>query len=508
VGNGFGIQMPKHVNNSCIWRRIGMKLQKLVKEIEIISSKGNLDVEINGIAYDSRKVKKGNLFICVSGYTQDGHDYISDALQKGAAAFIVEKDVDVKGAAVVKVQSSRAAMPLLASTFYNNPTHRLRLVGITGTNGKTTTTYLIKSIIEANKQRIGMLGTISTQIGDKIVVSSRTTPESLDLQSLFREMADSDIDYAVMEVSSHSLELGRVEGCNFRIGVFTNLTQDHLDFHKTIENYRNAKKKLFYKTKVANIINIDDEHGRIIADEVGKLEVKLITYGIDNKADIMAKNIDITAKGVSFTLVTPEYETELIIKIPGKFSVYNALAAATVAYVEGIGRDEIREGLNNVDNVPGRSEIVNTNTPYTVIVDYAHSPDGLQNILASVKEYAKGRVITLFGCGGDRDKEKRPIMGEIAGRMSDYCIITSDNPRSEEPMDIIRQAEAGIKPTGCDYICIENRRDAIKFGLKMARPDDIVLLAGKGHETYQVLKDRTIPFDERDIVEELLREEI
>ena len=489
-------------------RGIGMKLRELLKDIEIISSKGDLDVEINGIVYDSRKTKKGNLFICISGYTQDGHKYISDALQKGAAAFIVEKDVDVKGASVVKVQSSRTAMPLLASTFYNNPTQRLRLVGITGTNGKTTTTYLIKSIMEANKQKTGLLGTISTQIGDKIFVSSRTTPESLDLQSLFREMADSDIDYAVMEVSSHSLELGRVDGCNFRIGVFTNLTQDHLDFHKTIENYRNAKKKLFYMTKGANIINIDDEHGRIIADEVRKLGIQLITYGIDNKADIMAKNIDITAKGVTFTLVTPEYETELSIKIPGKFSVYNALAAATVAYVEGIGRDAIREGLNNVDNVPGRSEIVKTNTPYTVIVDYAHTPDGLQNILASVKQYAKGRVITLFGCGGDRDREKRPIMGEIAGRMSDYCIITSDNPRSEEPMDIIRQAEAGIKSTGCDYICIENRRDAIKYALTMAKPEDIVLLAGKGHETYQVLKDRTIPFDERDIVEELLREEI
>jgi UDP-N-acetylmuramoyl-L-alanyl-D-glutamate--2,6-diaminopimelate ligase len=321
-------------------------------------------------------------------------------------------------------------------------------------------------------------------------------------------MADNDIDYAVMEVSSHSLELGRVDGCNFRVGIFTNLTQDHLDFHKTIENYRNAKKKLFYMTKGANIINIDDEHGRIIAEEAGRLEIPLITYGIDNKADIMAKNIYITAKGVCFTLITPDYEEELSIRIPGKFSVYNALAAASAAYVEGVSGAVIREGLANVKNVPGRSEILKTDTPYTIIVDYAHTPDGLQNILASVKEYATGRVITLFGCGGDRDKEKRPMMGDIAGRMSDYCIITSDNPRSEEPMSIIKQIEDGIKSTDCDYICIENRRDAIKFALKMAKSDDIVLLAGKGHETYQVLKDRTIPFDERDIVEELLREEI
>lgn len=485
-----------------------MKLKELLKGVDIISSKGDMDLEINGIAYDSRKIKNGNLFICVSGYTKDGHSFINDALKKGAVAIMVEKDVEIEGAAVVKVISSRSAMPLLALNFYDNPTQKLRLVGITGTNGKTTTTYLIKSIMEANGQKTGLLGTISTQIGDKVFVSSRTTPESLDLHSLFREMADSNIDYAVMEVSSHSLELGRVEGCNFRIGVFTNLTQDHLDFHKTIENYRNAKEKLFRMTNGANIINIDDEHGRIIADEVDAPGVRLITYGIDSKADIMAKNIAITAKGVVFTLVTPEYEIELAIRIPGKFSVYNALAAASVAYAEGISKEVIRQGLNKVDNVPGRSEILNTDTPYTVIVDYAHTPDGLQNILASVKEYAKGRIIALFGCGGDRDRDKRPIMGEIAGRMSDYCIITSDNPRSEVPMEIINQIEAGIKSTECDYICIENRRDAIKYALKTARADDVVLLAGKGHETYQVLKDRTIPFDERDIVEELLREEL
>ncbi len=485
-----------------------MKLQELLKGIDTVSSKGDMDIEINGIVYDSRKAKKGNLFICVSGYTQDGHNYVNDALQRGAAAFIVEKDIDVEGAAVVRVKSSRLAMPVLATNFYGNPTQKLRLVGITGTNGKTTTTYLIKSIIEANRQRTGLLGTISTQIGDKVFMSSRTTPEALDLQSLFREMADSDIDYAVMEVSSHSLELGRVEGCNFNIGVFTNLTQDHLDFHKTIENYRNAKKKLFYMTTGSNIINIDDEHGNIIAEEVKALNTRVITYGIDNNADIMAKDIEISSKGVIFTLVTPEYEIELGIRIPGKFSVYNALAAASVAYAEGIGGETIKEGLEKVENVPGRSEIIKTDTQYTVIVDYAHSPDGLQNILASIREYVKGRIITLFGCGGDRDKEKRPIMGAIAGRMSDYCIITSDNPRSEEPMDIIRQVEVGIKSTGCDYICIENRRDAIKYALSMAKADDVVLLAGKGHETYQVLKDRTIPFDERDIVEELLREEV
>lgn len=485
-----------------------MKLGELLRDIDVISSKGDLDVEINGIVYDSRKARKGDLFICVSGFTKDGHDFIGDALQKGAVAFVVEKDVDVKGAAVVRVPNSRLAMPRLASVFYGNPTQKLRLIGITGTNGKTTTTYLIKSIMELNGSKTGLLGTISTQIGGKTFESSRTTPESLDLQNLFREMADCGTDYVVMEVSSHSLELGRVEGCDFQIGVFTNLTQDHLDFHNTIENYRNAKKKLFYMTKKANIINIDDEHGRIIAEEVKNLKTPLVTFGIDNNADIMGKNINVTSKGAGFTLVTPDYETEIEIKIPGKFSIYNALAAASAAYVEGVDKAVIKEGLGKVENVPGRSEVIKTDTPYTVIIDYAHTPDGLRNILAAIRQYAKGRIITLFGCGGDRDKGKRPVMGEIAGKMSDYCIITSDNPRSEEPMEIIKQVEAGIKPTGCDYICIENRRDAIKFALTMAKPDDIVLLAGKGHETYQVLKDRTIPFDERDIVCELLREEI
>lgn len=485
-----------------------MKLREILADIDIVSFKGDMDLEIKGLAYDSRKVRAGDLFICVSGYVQDGHNYINDALSKGAAAFIVERDVEAAGAAVVKVKSSRAAMPLLASGFYGNPTEELQLVGITGTSGKTTTTYLLKSILEAAGKKTGLLGTISTQIGDKVYVSSKTTPESIDLQCLFREMADMHMDYAVMEVSSHSLELGRVDGCRFSTGVFTNLSQDHLDFHKNMDSYREAKKKLFYKTRNANIINIDDKHGSLIAAEIKSLKTPLITFGIDNEADIMAKNIDINSKGVSFILRTPQYEAELKIKIPGKFSVYNALAAASVAYAAGIDKDAIRDGLFKVDCVPGRSEIIQTDTPYTVMIDYAHKPDGLEKMLTTIRQYAKGRIITLFGCGGDRDKEKRPMMGKIAGELSDYVIITSDNPRSEEPMEIIEQAEAGIKATSCDYICIENRRDAIKYALKIAKPDDIVLLAGKGHEPYQVLKDRTIPFDERDIVAELLREEI
>ena len=484
-----------------------MKLKDLFEGIEIISVEGSLDTEISSIAYDSRKTAVDSLFICISGFVQDGHKYAADALAKGAAALLVEKDVEVEGATVIKVKNTREMMPLLAARFYGRPTEHLRLIGLTGTNGKTTTTYFVKSILDEAQKKTGLLGTISTKIGDKEFMSSRTTPESLDLQKLFCEMVKMEIDYAVMEVSSHSLELGRVDGCKFHIGVFTNLTQDHMDFHKTVENYRNAKKKLFYKTTCANIINIDDEHGRIIANEISSLETRLLTYGIDNKADIMAKDIHIDARGVRFTMVTPDYEIPLENRIPGKFSVYNSLAAAAVAYVEGIDGEIIRSGLANAAVVPGRSEVVNIDKPYTVIVDYAHSPDGLENILNAVREYAKGRIITLFGCGGDRDKEKRPMMGEIAGRLSDYCIVTSDNPRTEDPGEIIRQAEYGVKMTGCRYICIENRKEAIKHALKIAQENDIILLAGKGHETYQVLKDRTIPFDEKEIVQELIREE-
>jgi len=485
-----------------------MKLKSLIKGVDALEVDGSLELDISGISYDSNYTKKGDLFICIKGFAADGHDFVRAAAGKGAAAVIVEKDIGDLGITVVKVKDSRKAMPVIASNFYRKPADKLKLIGITGTNGKTTTTYMVKSILEADGKKTGLLGTIQNHIGSRVVPATRTTPESLDLQRIFREMADEDVEYAVMEVSSHSLELGRVDGLVFRSGIFTNLTQDHLDFHKTMENYRNAKKKLFYMTKKANIINIDDPSGRLIAEEVKACGTRLFTYGIENQADISAKNIEMEPWGAGFTLVTPRYSMDIEIKLPGRFNIYNALAAATAAYAEGIGRKSVKKGLERMSNVPGRSEIVYADTPYTIMIDYAHSPDGLKSILSSIRQYAKGKIITIFGCGGDRDREKRPIMGEIAGKLSDYCVITSDNPRTEEPMEIIKQIEAGIKLTDCDYICIENRRDAIKYALTVAREGDMVLLAGKGHETYQVLKEGTIHFDEREIVRELLREEI
>lgn len=485
-----------------------MKLSEVVHGIDIIDRYGNMEIDIKDIVYDSRKVSPGCVFICVTGFKVDGHKYIEDAIKMGAVAAIVEKDVEAKGITLVKVADTRKCMPILGSNFYEHPTNTLKLVGITGTNGKTTTTYLIKSILDHAHKKTSTIGTISIRIGEVEVPSSRTTPESIDLQQLFKEMLKKDMEYSVMEVSSHALDLGRVDNCSFRIGIFTNLTQDHLDYHKNFDNYREAKKKLFYKTTHANIINIDDMHGRIIADEIKSLKTDLITYGIDSNADIMAKNIEIDVKGVKFTLITPKYSIEIENKTPGRFSVYNCLAAAAVAYAEDISKDIIKEGLINLDNVPGRSEVLNIDRPYSVIIDYAHSPDALENILNAVRQYAKGKIITVFGCGGDRETEKRPVMGEVAGRLSDYCVITSDNPRSEEPDSIIKQIEQGISSTKCDYICIENRRDAINYALKIAKQDDIVLLAGKGHETYQVLKEGTIHFDEREVIRELIREEV
>ncbi|MGI5998118.1 MAG: UDP-N-acetylmuramoyl-L-alanyl-D-glutamate--2,6-diaminopimelate ligase [Lutispora sp.] len=485
-----------------------MKLSELMENINILRYHGDLDREIEGITYDSRQVSKNYLFICIKGSHSDGHSYIDQAIEKGAVAILVDKDIEKDGVTIIQVENSRVAMPMIGANFYGNPSDKLKLIGVTGTNGKTTTTYLIKSILQQAEKKAGLIGTISIDIGNIKIESTRTTPESVDLQRIFHDMIANDAEYGVMEVSSHSLEFGRVDQCIFQIGVFTNLTQDHLDFHKNFENYRKAKEKLFYKTKKANIINNDDEHGRIICGYIRDLDVPIITYGIDNKADIMAEDIKIDDRGIEFKLVTPDYETVIRSSIPGKFSVYNCLAAASVAYVEGIDKETISKGIENLKFVPGRSEVLSLDKPYRIIIDYAHAPDGLENILNAIRHYAKGRIITVFGCGGDRDKAKRPIMGKIAGKLSDYVIVTSDNPRTEDPYEIIAQIEEGIKTTSCDYICIENRKNAIRHAMMIAEASDIILLAGKGHETYQVLKDKVIDFDERVVVKELIEEGI
>jgi UDP-N-acetylmuramoyl-L-alanyl-D-glutamate--2,6-diaminopimelate ligase len=482
-----------------------MLLRELLDGIHFLRIDGEIEKEIHDIFYDSRRVTPGSLFFCIEGLQFDGHNFAGEAAKNGAHAVVLRKDVKLPdGITKVFVNDTRRAMAVISRAFYGYPIENIPLIGVTGTNGKTTVTYILKDILEQAGNRVGLIGTIAHMIGDKKVVSERTTPESLDLQKLFRKMADQDVDIIAMEVSSHSLSLQRVAGCEFEVGIFTNLTQDHLDFHDTLENYRDAKSKLFAQSRQA-VINIDDENGRKILE---RLKIPTLTYGIGGPAQVFARDLEITSKGVSFQLFVPGGDCLINLNIPGIFSVYNALAAAGACHVLGIPIEIIKAGLEKVNGVPGRFELLNTKTEYSVILDYAHTPDGLENILKTAREFTKGRIISVFGCGGNRDPIKRPIMGEVAGRYSDFCVITSDNPRNEEPMAIIQDILPGIKKTACPYIVIENRREAIAYALDQGRKGDVVILAGKGHETYQILKDnRTIHFDEKQIVAELLGEE-
>ncbi|MCX7715615.1 MAG: UDP-N-acetylmuramoyl-L-alanyl-D-glutamate--2,6-diaminopimelate ligase, partial [Clostridia bacterium] len=384
---------------------------------------GHDDIEVTGIAYDSRKVEPGNLFVCIKGFSQDGHSYAKAAAERGAAVIVAEDKIEV-GIPVFYVDDTRKAIAMLSSKFFGHPSRKFSLIGVTGTNGKTTVTYLIKSILECAGKRVGVIGTNQNIIGDKVLVTQSTTPttpNALELQKLFAEMADSGAEYVVMEVSSHALDLDRVYGCEFDVGIFTNITQDHLDFHKTMENYLKAKAKLFNMCKVG-IINIDDQGGRQIAKLA---KCSLFTVGIENDADLRAEDIRIFAKGAEFTAEKDGKFYPVSISIPGKFSVYNAICAAGAALCLGIDMETVQKGLSRAKGVTGRVEVVDTDTDYTVLIDYAHTPDGLENIISTVREFAIGRVITLFGCGGDRDATKRAVMGEIAGKFSDYCIITS-----------------------------------------------------------------------------------
>ncbi len=461
------------------------------------------NVDITGIAYDSRAVMRGNAFVCIKGFETDGHKYVDSAVKNGAALIVAQDEIDVP-IPVLYVEDTRKTLADISCTYYGNPSKNFKLVGITGTNGKTSITYLLKSILEENGMCVGVIGTNQNIIGDKVLLTQSntpTTPNSLELQQLFSEMASSMADCVVMEVSSHALELDRVRGCAFDVGVFTNLTRDHLDFHETMENYRDAKAKLFDISE-KGVINADDEAGRFIAKSK---DCQTLTIGIDTQTDLKAENIKIAASGVDFDVIYEGKSYPMHLCIPGKFSVYNAMCAIGAAFSLGVDMPTIQRGLNKATGVMGRCEVVPTDTDYTVIIDYAHTPDGLENIIKTVKEFAKGRVITLFGCGGDRDSSKRAIMGEIAGRYSDYCILTSDNPRTEEPLSIVKMIEEGIKKTQSEYSLIVDRKEAIEYALRNAQKDDVIILAGKGQETYQIIGKTKIDFDERVVVYGILR---
>ena len=462
-------------------------------KLKDILMSANVDIDISGISYNSKLTKPGDVFVAITGFQTDGHKYIPNAVENGAACIVCERPQENLDIPHVVVENSRKALAEMSCNFYGNPTKKFNLIGVTGTNGKTTVTYLVKSILEANGEKVGLMGTNKNMIGDREYHTERTTPESLELQQFFDDMVKEDCTYGIMEVSSHSLELYRVYGCNYKVGAFTNLTQDHLDFHGDMENYFLAKSKLFDMCDTG-VVNADDMYGtRLCAKE------NCMSYGIKNGA-LMAENIEYGDKGVKFDCGNMKID----LGIPGVFSVYNALTAIGICKACGISDEVIESALNSAKGVKGRAEIVDCGKDFTLLIDYAHTPDGLENILESVKKFAKGRVVVVFGCGGDRDKTKRPKMGRVAGRIADFCIVTSDNPRSEEPDAIIRDILEGMNDAIAEYVVVENRRDAIEYAIKRARKDDVIVLAGKGHEDYQILKNETIHFDEREVIKEIL----
>ena len=484
-----------------------MKISQLVKNLDYISLEGS-DKDISKLCYSTSEIEKDSLFFCIVGLNVDGHSFVEKAIEGGATTLVVSKDIKVNDdITVIKVKDTREAMSIISSNFYNTPHEYMDVIGITGTNGKTTSTFMIKSILESVKRKPSLIGTIYNIVGDEKVEAKRTTPESRDLQKLFREMVDKKSDSCIMEVSSHSLDLKRVYGVKFKVGIFTNLTQDHLDYHENMENYFNAKMKLFESCEYASI-NIDDKYGKKAYEKLSKiLGEKTLTYGLSEESDVYASNIVIDSDGAKFTVNYRDKSEEIILHIPGKFNVYNALGCITAGICLGIDLKDIKIGLDNLKAVPGRSEKVVSKKGFTIIIDYAHTPDGLENILETTKEYTKGRLISLFGCGGDRDKTKRPLMGKVSGEIADFCIVTSDNPRTEDPKKIIDDILPGVKETNCEYVIIENRKEAIKYAIKNAKKDDVIVIAGKGHETYQILKDETIHFDEKEIVLEFLKDE-
>lgn len=478
-----------------------MQFGELIQGVNPVNVLGGLQTTISGLAYDSRLVKPGDLFAAIRGTHQDGHQYAKDAVQKGAAALLVETPLENVSVPQVVAANARKALARIAAVFYHHPAEKLTLIGVTGTNGKTTTTYLCEAIFRQAGIKTGIIGTIQNKIGDKIIPCKNTTPESADLFQLFREMVDSGVKIAIMEVSSHALDQGRIEGIHFDTAIFTNLTQDHLDYHQTMESYFNAKAKLFespaLKPNGTAVINADDPYGQRLQKQ---MKARVITYGLRH-AEIQAGQIQLDWKGIAFHVRAPAGEFPIKMQLSGEFNVYNTLAAIGAGLSQNLSPETIRAGLERAQFVRGRFESVGRDLPFAVIVDYAHTPDGLENLLQSAKRLTKGKLIVVFGCGGDRDRGKRPLMGAIAERFADEIIVTSDNPRSEEPIAIIRGIEQGMKKP---HHVEPDREKAIGLALALAKPHDSVIIAGKGHETTQTFKDKTIHFDDREIAETYL----
>ena len=488
-----------------------MELKKLLVGIENFKTKGDVEIDIKKVVSNSKKVVPNSLFVAVRGYDFDGHQYVGEAIEKGATAVMLDMSADFKnikipnGVTVIITDDTRKALARVSCNYFGNPSRYFKLIGVTGTKGKTTTTYMIKSILEKAGHKVGLIGTIANYIGDECLgESSRTTPESLELQELFYKMAKAKCEYVIMEVSSQSLKLSRVDGCNFDYGIFTNLYKDHISTkeHADMNEYFESKLKLFQMCPRAFINSDDFKCNKIIK---GAPNCNINTYAVDNKADMLAKDITITNISVDFKVKLGQRNERVKVNIPGRYSVYNALAAISLTTALGVDVEKIKEGLENII-VPGRNELVPNKEDLPIMLDYAHTAESLENILQASKTYTPGKVICVFGCGGDRDKEKRPRMGEVAGRLADYTIVTTDNPRTEKPEDIINDIEAGISKTKGKYEIVVDRREAIAKAIKMMGKRDLVILAGKGHETYQEINGEKFPFDERVIIKDILGE--
>ncbi len=474
-----------------------MKLKKLIATENLKLS----ELEITGVTCNSKMVREGFLFVCISGTNFDGHKFAKDAIENGAAAIITERDLGLQNQIIVS--DTHEAYFNISANWFSNPASKLKLIGVTGTNGKTSVTYMLKSILEKAGHKVGLIGTIQNLIGDEVFSAKNTTPDAYELNSLFSLMEKAGCEYVIMEVSSHALDQKRITNVTFEAALFTNLSQDHLDYHITMDNYFAAKSKLFKMCKCA-VVNFDDEYGKKLLNDI---ECDKISYSAtEDSATYTAKNIEIKPDSVKYQMVGYNFISKIKVATGGRFNVYNSMCAVGAALKLGVDISVIMSALKEMHGVCGRAEIVPTGKDFTVIIDYAHTPDGLENILSTFKEYRDYRLVVLFGCGGDRDKTKRPIMGKIAASLADYVIVTSDNPRTEQPDLIIQDILEGMQNTKTPYSVIENRVEAIKFAIANAQNNDIIILAGKGHETYQVLKNETIHLDEREVIREALNQ--
>jgi UDP-N-acetylmuramoyl-L-alanyl-D-glutamate--2,6-diaminopimelate ligase len=473
-----------------------MDIERVIAALAPVDVLGRAPVEIADLAYDARSATAGSLFFCVPGSSADGHQFAAEAVANGAAALVVERPLELEVPQLV-VEDARRAMGVAADAFFEQPTRELELSGVTGTNGKTTTAFLLYSILAAAGRRPGLLGTIESRVGGERRAALRTTPEAIDLQRSFREMLDAGDRSCALEATSHGSELGRLDRVRFSALVFTNLTQDHLDFHGTIERYFDAKRRLFVEGRPPAAVNVGDPYGRRLADELGEHQ-QLVTFGFTDDAELRPEGLDLGPRGARFTAGGLELETRL----RGRFNVENVLGAVAAARLLGVPDEPIARGVKELRGVPGRFEAVDEGQPFAVLVDYAHTPDSLENVLRTARDLAQNRLVCVFGCGGDRDRGKRPLMGRIAAELADLAIVTSDNPRSEEPGAIIAEIVAGA---GGEVEVEPDRREAIARAIDAAREGDVVVIAGKGHEQGQQLADRTVPFDDRDVAREALR---